>query len=334
MSLDDKLDVVGFGALNVDLIYQVDSSTIAGVLRDARPGTETTRPREEMYPFFQHLERCAQLKRKAGGGQAANTIVALSRMGFKCGYIGCVGEDEEGTFLIDALESVDTAGVVREGRSGVCVVVLDESGERTMFVFPNANDTMSYERVNVAYASRTDFLYLTSFAGDGPLEAQKKLVEELEDRCRIALDPGELYARRGLGMLREIIERADVVFATDSEIETLTGMDYTRGCEKLLSMGAAAVACKRGENGSYIVSTDGAFEVAAEIVDVVDRTGAGDVYAAGFIAGLLRDAPLKECATFASRIAAKSVTGYGRSRYPDKSQLAHLRTAGDECSAI
>ena len=326
MDFDNKFDVMGFGALNVDLIYQADSSAVAKVLPRAGAGAEMPLSREEMYPLLQHLERFGQLKGKAGGGQAANTVAALSRMGFSCGYIGCVGDDEEGGFLVGTLESVDTSGVLRQGKSGVCLVVLDETGERTMCVFPNANDTISYDRVNVDYASATEFIYFTSFVGDRPLDAQKKLVKEVGDRCRIALDPGELYARRGLDELREIIERSEVVFATDSEIEALTGMDCQRGCEQLLSAGATVVACKRGEKGSYVVSADGAFDVAAETVDVVDKTGAGDVYAAGFIAGLLRHAPLEECAAFASRVAAKSITGYGRSCYPDEADLANLRS--------
>ena len=329
MHSDDTFDVVGFGALNVDLMYQADLSAIAEIVRNARPGTETTLPREEMYRLLQELERRGHFKHKAAGGQAANTVVALSRMGFRCGYIGCVGDDEEGTFLTDALESVDTAGVVGQGKSGVCVVILDETGERTMIVFPNANDTMCYERVNVAYVSGARFVYLTSFVGEQPFEAQKKLVEEVGNGCRIALDPGELYARRGLDQLREIIEQAEIVFATDSEIETLTGMDYLRGCQEVLAVGASIIACKRGQKGSYIVSRDIAFEIPAQAVDVVDTTGAGDVYAAGFIAGLLRGASLQRCASFASRAAAKSVTGYGRSCYPDESDLAQLQVAGD-----
>ena len=326
---DDTFEVVGFGALNVDLIYEAPHSTITEIVRDARPGTEITLPREEMYRVLQHFERRGHLKHKAAGGQAANTVVALSRMGFRCGYIGCVGDDEEGKFLIDALECVDTAGVVKQGKSGVCAVILDRTGERTIVVFPNANDTVCYDRVNVAYVSGARFLYLTSFVGDEPLEAQKRLAEDVADRCRIALDPGELYARRGLDELRQIIERAEIVFATESEIEVMTGMDYSRGCQELLAVGASIIACKRGEQGSYIVSQDVAFEVPVETVDVVDRTGAGDVYAAGFIAGLLRGAPLEHCAALASRVASRSITGYGRSCYPDPSDLADLQVAGN-----
>lgn len=329
MGAHDRFDVIGFGALNVDLIYQTDSSTIANILKQARVGTETVGVREELYPVLQRLERQGGLRQKAGGGQAANTVVALSRMGFRCGYIGSVGDDEEGAFLLDSLESVDGTGIVKQGRSGICIIMLDETGERTNLVFPNTNDMMSYEQIDLSYASRADLLYFSSFAGDQPLDAQKRLAREVRDGCRIALDPGELYARRGLNALREIIERAEVIFATDTEIESLTGMEYQRGCQQVLATGARIVACKRGPRGSYVASQDAVFEIPALTVNVVDKTGAGDVYAAGFLAGLLKGASLEECARFATHVAAKSITGYGRSKYPDESDLIHLRVAGD-----
>jgi ribokinase len=326
---DDRFDVVGFGALNVDLIYQTDSATIAEIAGDAGVGTETTARPDELHALLQYLERCGTLKSKDGGGQAANTIVALSRMGLRCGYIGAVGDDEEGQFLLDSLGSVDTAGVLRGGRSGICVVMLDETGERTMRVFPNANDTISHAQVDTAYAGRAGFLYLTSFVGDGPLDAQKKLAKELGDSCRIAFDPGDLYSRRKLDELREIIERAAIVLAADDEIESLTGTDYESGCGELLSIGARIVIAKRGKEGTYVASGKSAFETDAPPAEVVDKTGAGDVYAAGFIAGLLRGVSLEECAAFASSIAAKSVTGYGRSQYPDKADVAKLLGGGN-----
>ncbi len=329
VNADDRFDVVGFGALNVDLIYQTDSSTITEIAGDAGVGTETTAPPDELYSLLQHLERCGTLKSKDGGGQAANTIVALSRMGFTCGYIGAVGEDEEGEFLLDSLESVDTTGIVQGGRSGICVVMLEETGERTMRVFPNVNNTISHAQVDTAYAARADLLHLTSFVGDGPLDAQRKLAKELGDRCRIAFDPGDLYSRRALDELREIIERAEIVLAADDEIESMTGTDYERGCRELLSIGARIVVAKKGKEGTHVASGNNAFATSAPPAEVVDKTGAGDVYAAGFIAGLLRGVSLEECAAFASSIAAKSVTGYGRSQYPDKSDLAKLLDGGN-----
>jgi len=78
------------------------------------------------------------------------------------------------------------------------------------------------------------------------------------------------------------------------------------------------VLCKRGEKGVYFLSRDEEFELPAQSVDVRDNTGAGDVFDAGFLAGLRMGRPLRESASFATRIAAKSLTGYGRTRYPGR----------------
>jgi ribokinase len=172
-------------------------------------------------------------------------------------------------------------------------------------------------------------VYLTSFVSDRALDAQRKLVKELGGGCRIAFDPGDLYSRRKLDELRDIIERAEIVLAADDEIKSLTGTDYERGCRELLSIGARIVVAKKGKEGTYVASGNSAFETSAPPAKVVDKTGAGDVYAAGFIAGLLRGVSLEECVAFASSIAAKSVTGYGRSQYPDKSDVAQLLGGGN-----
>ena len=90
---------------------------------------------------------------------------------------------------------------------------------------------------------------------------------------------------------------------------------------KLLDAGPELVVCKKGQLGSHIFKTSVDFEIPAERVEVVDRTGAGDVYDAGFLAGLLLELPLDRCAALATKVAARSITGYGRDRYPDRAFL-------------
>jgi len=248
-------------------------------------------------------------------------MVALSRMGFGTGYIGKVGEDEEGRFLLDALEAVDRTGVRRAGRTGVCIVLLDELGERSNVIFPNANDTLSYDDVDPTYAQDARFLHLTSFVGDIPFHVQQRLVSELPGSVRLSFDPGELYARRGLEALRSILQRTEVLFATAREIEGMTGEPHSSGVRELLAYGPLVVVCKLGAEGACLSTRAETFCVPPEPTDVVDSTGAGDVFAAGFLAGLLLDRPLRACARFAARAAARSISGYGRARYPDRAFL-------------
>jgi Sugar kinases, ribokinase family len=153
------------------------------------------------------------------------------------------------------------------------------------------------------------------------MEAQKAALEHLLPHGKMSFDPGEIYARRGLKQIKPFIERCSVLFVTDKETALLTSMGYERGCKNLLSYGPEIVVCKRGKEGSSVLTREEFFMVPAEEVEAVDTTGAGDVYDAGFLAGMILGKPLKDCAFFATRVAGKSVTGFGRDCYPTKRDL-------------
>jgi ribokinase len=219
------------------------------------------------------------------------------------------------------MESVDTGLVRRSKDSGICFVLLDPSRDRSNLVFPNANDEIDLPDLDLAQLKETRFMHLTSFVGDRPLRAQRKLVAELPSRVKVSFDPGEIYARRNLRELLPIIRRSTIVFLTDKEIMLLTGKSWREGVKELLNYGPSIIACKRGLEGSYVLTKDIELDIHPDKVKVVDTTGAGDVFAAGFLAGMLLGRPLYDCARFASKAAAQSVTGYGREKYPDKAFL-------------
>jgi ribokinase len=171
---------------------------------------------------------------------------------------------------------------------------------------------------------------MSSFGGEVPMTAQKEALEHIPDGT-VSFDPGEIYARRGLKEIEPFIEKCRVLFVTDREVALLTSMDYERGCRKLLGYGPDIVVCKRGKAGSSVFSREEAFDVPAEEVEAVDNTGAGDVYNAGFLAGMLLGKPLKGCALFATRVAGKSVIGFGRDHYPTEDDLiGFFNSMGDE----
>lgn len=318
-------DAVGFGALNVDLIYRVEDLDSLGKLgQKLAPGSEFFGSAKEFESALSVLSKKGKLISQSGGGQAANTVVALSRMGFSTGYIGKVGRDENGQFLMNGLGSVDTSRIRRDKKSGVCLALLDKFKDRSNLVFPNSNDTLAYQEIDLDYLKDTRFLHLTSFVGERPFKAQKRVAMEAFSTVKISFDPGEIYARRGLKELLPLIKNSFIIFLTDQELAMLVGQDYRQGCQKLLGYGPSIVVCKRGEKGSYVLTAEEEVGIRAQKVRVVDTTGAGDVYAAGFLAGLLLECPLTECVLLATEAAALSVTGYGRENYPDEKFLAQI----------
>ncbi len=296
-----KLDIICFGALNIDRLFRVD--------RIAEAGGESV-----ILDFKENP-----------GGSAANTAVGLARLGVKTGYIGKVAADREGRMIIEDLrrEGVDTRGVIiaEDGRSGVVMGFIDATGERALYVDPGVNDEIDYEEIDVEYAREARYLHLSSFAGERSLNAQIELVKKTPD-LKVTLDPGEIYARKGWSRIKELIVRCYAILPNKRELELLTGMDYKRGARKLIDAGVEIVAVKLGGRGCYV--TDGREEhiIKPYRVNVVDTTGAGDAFCAGFLYGLIMDKPLEECGLIGNFVASRCIMKMGaRSGLPKLEEI-------------
>jgi ribokinase len=318
-------DIVGFGALNLDLIFEMkDFRSISMRGGPLVPGREIFGSEEDFQSLLEQLNRFGTLKSKSGGGSAANTIIALAQMGFSTKFIGKVGEDKEGDFILGNMGPVHSGSIRRGNKSGICLVVLDRHQDRFLFVRGNANSTLSVDEINFDVLKGISWVHLTSFIGKPPFEAQKFLLSHLSKSIKVSLDPGEIYAKRGLEIIHPLIRRCHILFLTEKEIGLLTDQDLDAGIRRLMEMGPSILVCKKGSRGSHVFTREGNFEVPAAQVEVIDNTGAGDVYNAGFLAGLFLRRSLEGSARFATKIAAKSVTGYGRERYPRKEDLENF----------
>lgn len=287
-----RFDVVGFGALNVDRLFKVSSIAAA--------------EEESFVTGFE--ETC--------GGSAANTIVGLARLNCRTGFIGKTAGDREGKILLKAfhMEGVDTKGVAlaKNGRSGTVMGFIDRRGNRALYVDPGANDTLNFNEIPQEYAFQTKFLHLTSFVGEKPFTAQKKLLQMLPETVKVSFDPGVLYSKLGLAKLKQIIKRTFVLLPNACEVALLTDeTDYRAGAQILLGEGVRIVAVKLGGKGCYV--TDGKRNCVIDSfkVKAVDTTGAGDAFNAGFLYGLINGKSLLDCGRIANLVASKCVTKVG-----------------------
>ncbi len=285
-----KLEVICFGALNVDKLYKVD--------RIAKAEEESV-----ILDF-----------KEAPGGSAANTAVGLARLGVKTGYIGKIAEDREGSILLKSFidEGVDTSGIVvsKDGRSGSVIGFVDQKGNRALYLDPGVNDALRFEEIDLRYFEDVKFLHLTSFVGEAPFEAQKKILKAVPN-VKVTFDPGILYARKGLDSLKPIMERCYAILPNENEVHLLTGKNYLEGAKILLEEGAKIVAIKLGERGCYVTDGRESHIIKAFKVEVVDTTGAGDAFCAGFIYGLLKGRSLKECGILGNFVASRCLTKMG-----------------------
>jgi len=285
-------DVIGFGALNVDKLFSVNKIASA----------------EE--------ESFIEAYSETPGGSAANTIVGLARLGCKVGFIGKVGNDLEGRILTEDLlkEGVDTNGIVKSkmGKSGSVMGFVDKQGARALYIDSGSNDTIDITDIPCEYVSQTKYLHLTSFVGEKSFLTQKNILQDLPGNVRISLDPGALYASKGFSQLEPIVKRAYVLMPNVFEIKLMTGeSDYTKGADYLLKKGVTMVAVKLGEKGCYVTDGSDNHLVDAVKVKVVDTTGAGDAFCAGFLYGLLRKKSLFECGKIGNFVASRCIMEMG-----------------------
>jgi ribokinase len=299
-----KFDVVGFGALNVDMLFKVERLACA----------------EEESFIQDYTEAC--------GGSAANTMVGLVRLGCKVGFIGKVADDREGKLQLDSFktEGVNTDGitVASKGKSGSVMGFVDKKGARTLYINSGVNDQIEPREIKYEYVSQTSFLHLSSFVGEKSLRAQKKLAGSLPDTVKISFDPGSVYAQKGFAAVEPLIRSSFVMMPNALELAALTGeTEVPKGAAALLEMGVQIVAVKLGDKGCYVTNGAERKTVMPFKVQVVDTTGAGDAFNAGFLYGLLHDKTLAECGRLGNFVAAQSVTKMGaRAGLPYEKELA------------
>jgi ribokinase len=284
-----KKDVVGLGALNYDVLYAVK--------RIARGGEEVG---------------ILEVK-KAPGGSAANTIVALARLGAAVGFVGMVGTDEEGDLILDDFrtEGVETRIRKKEGYTGAAIGFVDADGERALYIYPGVNDQLCREDIDMDFVNNARFLHTSSFVSKEQLEMQCELAKYV--KIKLSFSPGMLCFHYELADLINVIERSAVVFLSHDELHALVNADnYENGADILLNCGAQIVCVTLGAQGCYVTDSSGASHaIPAYPTDVVDTTGAGDSFAAGFLYGLLHEKSIEESGKIGNMVASFCIREYG-----------------------
>ncbi|MGD0171320.1 MAG: carbohydrate kinase family protein [Halobacteriota archaeon] len=290
--MEHKVKVIGFGALNCDRICRVDDLALPG--REIGVVSATRQP----------------------GGSAANTIVGLARLGVRTGFLGTVGDDREGSQLVDDLrrEGVDVDGItISEGDTGSALIFIDSRGERAIYVLPSVNDSFFTE--NHDYAKQAEILHVSSFMGIDQFQMQISYVRHLRrSRTKISFSPGSIYAKLGLDQLKPLIERTFTLFLNKEEAQHLTGSARVEDAATLLDLGANTVAVTLGDAGSYVATRSERLYIAPYESQITDTVGAGDAFAAGFLYGQLAGKDLHESGLYGNFMASKSVAQLGGRR--------------------
>jgi ribokinase len=323
-----RLDAIGFGSLNLDEFWEVSSEFLSS--HGLKPGEEYVRDVEWFEQVYPELKALGNLKASDPGGSAANMIAALFKMGFETGFYGATGRNDLTKMRPEELGKPENLKItISEFPAGRCLALIDlqdPDRDRALVILPNANDLASSDDMDLEYFARARWVHLTSFVSEKPLEAQIELVRSITDEVGISFDPGVIYSALGTDVLRPILSRTDVLFITREELKTLTGEEVTaKAAADLLATGTKNIVIKLSTEGMIAFQREESLsQAAAPPAAVTDRTGAGDVAAAGFIAGKLTSLSLAGCLELAASAASKSIEGYGRSTYPDRNFLENF----------
>jgi sugar/nucleoside kinase (ribokinase family) len=287
------VDIVVVGELNVDLV-------LIGL---------------PSLPTYREI-RLAKDMRFALGGASGLFACNVARLGTKVGFVGKVGADEFGDFLLRCLQQcgVDTSHVIRDssGRTGICVC-LSFPDEYAMASYPGIRETFCVDDIDFDYVKTARHLHMSSFYLQPALQAgcPKLFLWAKDAGMSTSLDPDHDPHGRWDNGMRDLLPHLDVFLPNEHEAKCIASVDdVVCAAEKLRTM-ARTVVIKRGDKGALAATPDRTLSVPAFAVRPVDTTGAGDSFNAGFLFQYLRGSSLEKCLKWGNACGALSTQAVG-----------------------
>ena len=313
--MTEKLDIVGIGNAMVDAIIPSNRSEIE----------KNNINRDSMNLIDEDLKNSLHkqyiIREMAGGGSLGNSMFGITSFGGNGSFIGKIKNDEVGIFL--------QKDMVREGlqfplgftspniSTGCCTIFVEDDGTRTMCTFLGAGTLIGPKDIHSGHITDHKIAYLEGYLWDNQNAkmAMKKMIDICKaDNQKISFTLSDLFCvDRHRESFKELIENdVDILFANEDEIKAQCQSDsFDKAVEYAKSLDMI-VAITRSEKGSIIVNKNEIIEINPIQVDkVVDTTGAGDLYASGFLFGLAKKKHLTVCGHYASIAAAEIISHYG-----------------------
>jgi len=325
-----RFDVVGLGNAIVDVMSKTDDAFLEhwGIHKNAMNLIEEDRAealtQAAIEPFY------------TSGGSGANTIAGLASFGARAAYIGKVAKDELGSQFTREMSATGVPFATTPLESGPAtarsIIFVTEDGARSMNTFLGASVLFSKNDVDEATVRAGGILYLEGYLFDRE-DAKEAFVfaSEVAKAAgrKVALTLSDKFCvdRHRASFLQLVRNNVDILFANEEELLSLYETDDFDAALKALQADTAVAAVTRSEKGSVVIGAGDPIVVKAEPVEqVLDTTGAGDQYAAGFLFGISRGLPLETCAHLGHIAAAEVIAHFGPR--PEKSYKALAEAAG------
>ncbi|QZD90861.1 adenosine kinase [Qipengyuania aurantiaca] len=329
---DPRYDVVAIGNAIVDVMAPCSDDLIEelGLAKGGMTLVDTERARE----LYDAMGRATEIS----GGSAANTLAGMAALGAQCAFVGQVAKDQLGDIFAHDIRAVgidfDTAPRDAEPPTARCLIFVTPDGERTMNTFLGASQFLPPAALDEELIASAGVLYLEGYLWDPeePRSAMRRAIDVARDAGRkVAFTASESFVidRHGDDFRALIDEgKIDILFVNEHELASLTGKDnFEEGLDALKGKVPTVVAT-RSAKGAVAIQDGTRAEVAAEPIDkVVDTTGAGDLFAAGFLTGHTRGEDLETCLRMGAICAGEIISHIGARSEKDLKALVAEKLA-------
>lgn len=303
--------VLGIGNALVDILIRLREDDLLNELK-LQKGSMQLVDRDFQDQVFAKTQQLN--KAQASGGSSANTIHGLASLGVETAYIGKVGNDELGDFFAEDLKNSKIKPFLKrsETGTGVALALISPDSERTFGTYLGAAVEVNAQDLDESLFAGYQFFHL-----EGYLVLNTELVETALKLAKarnmiVSLDLASFnVVEAHLEFLRNITRKyVDIIFANEEEAKAFTGKEPEEALHEIASMCNIAVV-KIGKNGSLIKQGNDEYRVGAIPSNVIDTTGAGDLYAAGFLYGMVKGFGIDRCAHIGALLAGKVIEVIG-----------------------
>ena len=305
------MKVLGMGNALVDVIVPLASDTLLAELGLPKGSMQLL----DVDRLEQIQQATAMIKVElASGGSAANTVHGLAALGLETGFVGSLGRDEFGEFFTNDLREKGIKPIINysEAPTGRATAFVSPDSERTFGTFLGAAMELSADHLTADLFTGYDFLYIEGYLVQNHQLIEKAVQEAKKAGLKVALD---LASYNVVEENREFLERllkeyVDLVFANEDESRAISGME-PEGALRLLSEWCEDAVVKIGKEGSLILSEGELIAIDSIAAKAVDTSGAGDLYAAGYLFGKSKGLPKYQCGQIGSLISGKVIEFMG-----------------------
>ena len=313
---ETRLDILAIGNAIVDVIATTEDDFLEG--EGLAKGSMRLIDAQEADRLYARMPP----GRETSGGSAANTVAGLASLGLRTGFIGQVADDQLGSVFAHDIRALGVEFATPPRGEGAptarCLILVTPDAQRTMNTFLGASQYLPPAALDEAQIAGASILYLEGYLWDPeePRAAMEKAIAIARAAGRkvaFTLSDSFCVDRHRDGFLTLIEQgKIDILFANEAEIRSLARQEDFDAAVAVFAERLPLLVVTRSEQGAIAVRNGQSFAVEAEpVTQLVDTTGAGDLFAAGFLAGIARGRPTDECLRMGAIAAAEIISHYG-----------------------